>query len=130
MKVVLDANALMVPEQFGVKIFSELPRLGYTEYLVPEQVMRELSSLVRHADKGRDRVAAKVGLGLAEGCKVISVAGEAVFDADMAIEKIAIQENAAVFTNDKALKKKLIMKGITVIYLRQGRYLEATEKEY
>jgi rRNA-processing protein FCF1 len=129
MKVVLDANALMVPEQFGVKIFSELPRLRYTEYLVPEQVMRELSSLALHADRGRDKIAAKVGLGLAKGCKQVSP-DESVFDADLAIEQIAVREKAAVFTNDKALKKKLIMKGITVIYLRQGRYLEATEKEY
>ena len=30
-KVVLDTNALMVPEQFGVDIFSELLRLGYAE---------------------------------------------------------------------------------------------------
>jgi len=130
MKAVLDTNALMVPEQFGVKIFSELPRLGYTEYIVPEQVVRELSSLAVHADKGRDKTAAKVALGLARGCRVMSPAGEAVFDADQAIEQIAIQENAAVFTNDKVLKKRLISRGITVIYLRQGRYLEATEKEY
>jgi rRNA-processing protein FCF1 len=43
---------------------------------------------------------------------------------------MALREGAAVFTNDKALKKRLFSKGITVIYLRQGQYLEATKKEY
>ena len=51
-------------------------------------------------------------------------------DADQAIEEMALREGAAVFTNDKALKKRLFSKGITVIYLRQGQYLEATKKEY
>jgi rRNA-processing protein FCF1 len=130
MKVILDANALMVPEQFGVKIFDELLRLGYTECLVPEPVMWELKSLSIYADKGKDKVAAKVGLGLAQRCKAVSVAGEVRTNTDLAIEQTAIQVGAAVFTNDKALKKRLFSKGITVIYLRQGRYLEATKKEF
>ena len=126
MKVLLDTNALMVPEQFGVDIFSEMLRLGYVECLVPGPVLRELRHLTKSADKGFDKLAARVGMGLAERCKVIS-SGE---DADLALEDLAVRENAAVFTNDKELKKRLISKGITVIYLRQGRYLEATKKEY
>ena len=126
MKVLLDANALMVPEQFGVDIFSEMLRLGYVECMVPGPVLRELRYLTERGDKGFDKVAAKVGLGLAKQCKVMS-SGE---DADLALENLAIRENAAVFTNDKELKKRLIRKGITVIYLRQGRYLEATKKEF
>jgi len=50
--------------------------------------------------------------------------------ADRAIEELAISQKAAVFTNDRILKKRLFSKGITVIYLRQGRYLEAAKKEY
>jgi rRNA-processing protein FCF1 len=125
-KVLLDTNALMVPEQFGVDIFSEMLRLGYVECLVPGPVLRELRYLTERADKGLDKLAARVGLGLAERCKVIS-SGE---DADLALEDLAIREKAAVFTNDKELKKRLIRRGITVIYLRQGRYLEATKKEF
>jgi rRNA-processing protein FCF1 len=124
-KVLLDTNALMVPEQFGVDIFSEMLRLGYAEHLVPGPVQRELNYLTKKADKGLDKLAAKVGLGLAERCKIISSED----DADQALENLAVRENAAVFTNDKELKKRLIRKGITVIYLRQGRYLEAAKKE-
>jgi rRNA-processing protein FCF1 len=127
MKVVLDTNALMVPEQFGVKIFSELQRLGYGDYLVPQQVCQELCLLAERAEKGKDKAAARVGLGLAGRCRTVEVSE---VDADSAVEKLAIAEGAAVFTNDKALKKRLSSKGITVVYLRQGRYLEAMMKEF
>ncbi len=126
-KVILDTNALMTPEQFGVDIFSELQRLGFVECLVPRPVLRELKSLTTRADKGRDKTAARVGLGLARQCKIMDTSVE---DADRAIEELAISENASVFTNDRILKKRLFSKGITVIYLRQGRYLEAAKKEY
>ena len=126
-KVIIDTNALMVPEQFGVDIFTELQRLGYVRCIVPAQVMGELRSLAVKADKGRDKIAARVALGLTERCSVVGVDN---FDADQAIEEMALREGAAVFTNDKALKKRLFSKGITVIYLRQGQYLEATKKEY
>lgn len=54
-KVILDTNALMVPEQFGVDIFGELLRLGYAHWIVPASVLGELRSLARNADKGRDK---------------------------------------------------------------------------
>jgi hypothetical protein len=126
-KVILDTNALMVPEQFNVDIFSELLRLGYAKWLVPAPVLGELRSLAIRADKGRDKTAARVALGLAERCNAV---GEDNCDADQAIEELALETGAAVFTNDRALKKRLFSKGITVVYLRQGRYLEATKKEY
>ncbi|VVB69439.1 Ribonuclease VapC9 [uncultured archaeon] len=127
MKVILDTNALMVPEQFGVDIFAELLRLGYVKCLVPSSVLAELRSLTARADKGKDKVAARVALGLASRCSIV---GQAGVDADLAVEELALSEGAAVFTNDKPLKKRLFSKGITVIYLRQGRYLEAMKKEY
>ena len=127
MKAILDTNALMVPEQFGVDIFSELQRLGYVQWIVPLSVLGELRYLAAKADKGRDKIAARVALGLAGQCNAVGIDN---FDADLAIEKLAISEGAAVFTNDKALKKRLFSKGITVIYLRQERYLEATKKEF
>jgi rRNA-processing protein FCF1 len=127
MRVILDTNALMVPEQFGVDVFSELSRLGYLECLIPQQVLEELKMLTIKGNKGLDKIAAKVGLGLAARCSVISaLAG----NADQAIEDLAVRENIAVFTNDKALKKRLSSKGVTVIYLRQGRYLEAARRSF
>lgn len=126
-KVIIDTNALMVAEQFGVDIFGELIRLGYIEWIVPAQVRGELLSIAERAEKGRDRTAARVALGLAGQCKVVGIDN---CPADQAIVDLAEKESAAVFTNDRALKKRLFSKGITVIYLRQGRYLEAMKKEY
>jgi rRNA-processing protein FCF1 len=126
-KVILDTNALMVPEQFSVDIFSELLRLGYAKWLVPASVLGELRSLAMRADKGKDKIAARVALGMAGSCEAVGVDNH---NADQAIIDLALETGAAVFTNDKALKKRLFSKGITVIYLRQGQYLEASKKEY
>lgn len=117
--MLLDTNALMVPEQFGVDIFSELARLGYIQCFVPTPVLRELSRLAEKA-KGLDKRAARVGVGLAGRCQVMDVDG----NADNCLISLAARENAAVFTNDKILKKRLISQGITVVHLRRGRYLE------
>ncbi len=117
--MLLDTNALMVPEQFGVDIFSELARLGYIQCFVPSPVHRELTHLAKNA-KGLDKRAARVGTGLAGRCQVIDADG----NADDALVSLAARENAAVFTNDKILKKRLISQGITVVHLRRGRYLE------
>lgn len=118
---------MMVPEQFGVEIFSELQRLGYLQFLVPASVLGELRALAAKAEKGKDKVAARVALGLAERCSTSEDIGR---DADTDIENLALAIGAAVFTNDKALKKRLFTKGITVIYLRQGQYLETMKKEF
>ena len=127
MKVLLDTNGLMVPGEFGVDVFEELERLGYRRFLVLRPVLRELESLSRLADSRRDRIAARIGLLLAEGCEIVEASG----GADEALLDLALKTGAAVFTNDKELKKKLSTRGVTVIHLRQRRRLEiAIRKEF
>jgi hypothetical protein len=126
-KVLLDTNGLMVPGEFGVDVFEELERLGYRRFLVLRPVLRELESLSRLADSRRDRIAARIGLLLAEGCEIVEASG----GADEALLDLALKTGAAVFTNDKELKKKLSTRGVTVIHLRQRRRLEiANRKEF
>jgi rRNA-processing protein FCF1 len=126
-KVLLDTNALMVPGQFGLDVLEELERLGYRRFLVPRPVLRELEALAGLADSGRDRIAAKIGLALAEGCEIVEASG----GADDALVDLGLEMGAAVFTNDKELKKKLSTRGVTVIHLRQRRRLEiASGKEF
>jgi len=128
LKVLLDTNGLMIPEQFGVDIFAELERLGYRQFLVPVPVLKELRTLSRLADSKKDRLAAKIGLEMARGCCRILDSEDG---ADLALLRLAQEENVAVFTNDKELKKRLSSKGITVIRLRQRHYLEiATRKGF
>ena len=127
-KVILDTNALMVPEQFGVDIFSELLRLGYAAVAGPG-LCPGRASLAGKARPTKEGIRLPPAWHWAwpRGCNAV---GEDNYDADQAIEELALETGAAVFTNDKALKKRLFSKGITVVYLRQGQYLEATKKEY
>jgi len=118
MKVILDSNALMIPGQFGVDVFAELERLGYNQFIVPRPVIKELETLQVHA-KGKDRIAAFVALSLMPRCKIV----ESSKKADDAIIQMAKDMNAAVLTNDGALKRQLKENGITTIYLRQKKRL-------
>jgi len=119
MKVIIDTNAFMIPVQFGVDIFKELNRLGFDEFLVPSGVVRELKALKQVA-KGKDKLAANAGFTLTQQCTQVTTEGPV----DDAIIKLAIEEEAAVLTNDIELKKRLCSKDITVVYLRGKDHLE------
>lgn len=116
--VIIDTNALMVPGQFGVDVFSELRKMGYHEFLVPGEVVKELNKLYVHA-KGKDRTAASIALSLLDRCDIIKAKG----NPDDVIIKMAEERGAAVVTNDIELKKRLKGKKITTIYLRQKKRL-------
>jgi len=121
MKIIIDTNALMVPAEFGVDIFSELDRLGFDELIVPPGVARELKKIAsRGRGKGRD--AARVALSLMDRCRMIETAG-AVGNVDDSILELAAEMNVAVFTNDAELKGRLREGGVKVVYLRQRSYL-------
>jgi len=119
MKVIIDTNAFMVPVQFGLDIFRELRRLGFKDFIVPSSVVRELNGIKKLA-RGKDKMSANVGLGLARECSEIITEG----NADDAIVELAVKEKAAVFTNDAELKKRLCSKDITIVYLRGMDHLE------
>jgi hypothetical protein len=115
MKVILDSNALMIPLQLKIDIFSELERLGFTEFLIPAEAIRELEKLGR---KNRD---ARVALELSKKCRVIPAKGEV----DFLLIKLAKSHKASVLTNDRELRKILRKQKIPVVYPRQ-RKLEST----
>ena len=61
--VLLDTNFLMVPEQFGIDIFSEIERIvPDCELVTLKSVILELEKIREHAGKGRDKIAAGVAL--------------------------------------------------------------------
>ncbi len=104
---------MMVPGQFGLDIFSELGILGFDTYMVIRPSIKELEKICAEG-KGKDRKAAKIALSLLERCTIIEKNGFA----DDVIVELALNENAAVLTNDIELKKRLCSKGITTVYLR------------
>ncbi|MEA1908664.1 MAG: DNA-binding protein [Euryarchaeota archaeon] len=118
MKIVLDTNALMVPVQLGVDIFSDLTALDFDEFFVPSGVVRELERL---ASSGRcvDQIAARVAISLLDRCKIVETAG----NVDDAILALADRMGAAVLTNDAELKARLRDTGVSVVYVRQRSYL-------
>jgi len=137
-EVIIDTNALFIPAQFHVDIFSELERLGYTKALVPREVMCELER-VRKKLRGRHKVAAELALELlrkynAEGRLLVveveecDAADLSAASVDEALIRLAKRRGAAVLTNDSKLRRKLLKEGVTVVYLREKSRLEERGK--
>ena len=142
--VIVDTNALLIPGEFGVDIFAELERLGYTAIIVPRKVLDELEVLRGRANlKGKERRAAAVGYALLQDyvrdterthklsvCTILLEAeqeegGES--DTDTAIIRLAARRGAAVLTNDEVLRRRLTEAGIVTVYLRGRTKLEEHE---
>lgn len=121
MRVILDANFLMIPGQFGVDIFSEMDRVlerGY-EIVVPEPVVRELEGISEGG--GGDAKAASVALQLIEEKGLERVHAEG--NADEAILEMA-GGDTVVGTQDRELKKRLRERGVTMLVLKNKNYLD------
>ena len=128
-KIILDTNFLMIPLQFRVDIFSELERICHFNYrlCVFEQSVDELSNIVEK-QKGKSRNAAQFAL------KLIKLKDIGVLKAEGRYVDAMLLKNAdkdtVIATQDRLLKKKLLEKGVSVIILRQKKYLQLIEKLY
>ena len=125
-EVVIDTNFFMVPFQFNVDIITELENLLPSYKLTtPNFVINELKGLKRNT-KGKVRLNANLALKLANSSKVeikdISLLeNETVDDALLRVSEV-------LATNDIELKNRAKDKGITVVYLRQKRYIAVEGK--
>jgi rRNA-processing protein FCF1 len=116
MKVLLDSNMLMVPNQFGVDIFEFLK---YDHPVTLTSCIAELKKLSRR--KTKDGKAARVALQLVKQKKIEVIKTKKRGDA--ALMDYALRERCAVATNDKELIAKLKKEEIKIIRLRQEKYL-------
>jgi rRNA-processing protein FCF1 len=125
LKVILDSNALFVPLQFKIEVFNDLKRLlnRRFELILLSPVKRELEGL---AEKGSPKMHknASYALKLADKCKYVEIDAPASELIDDVIVRIAKEWKAAVFTNDRQLKKRLRDISVPVIYVRQKSRLE------
>jgi len=122
-KVLLDANALMMPSQFQVDLFDELRMLlGSFEPVVLTGVIHELEGLSRA--KGRDGAAARLGLSLAERCAIVGNADLESTSVDAQVIEYAAKKSCYVVTNDRRVRDALFARGIGVISLRNQKKLE------
>jgi len=137
--VIVDTNMLLVPGQHKVDIFSELDRVVDEQYtiIVLDKTMDELKNIIEGESgaTGADKQAAKLALMLIEhqkkkesdastrsNCKGLKIIQSSVSHADDAILAIA-EDDALVATNDGDLKRRLLERGVRVIYLKQQQYL-------
>ena len=117
--VILDTNFLLIPVQFKVDIFSEIPNIleDEVEFVVPDKVIEELKRL--RESKGKDSIAASVALTLLKKRKI------RVVKISWPVDRSLLEfDNVIVATNDKVLRRRLKAKGIRTIYLRSKKYLE------
>ena len=125
-EVVIDTNFFMVPFQFNVDIITELEKiLPSYKLTTPSFVINELKGLKRN-NKGKIRLNANLALKLANSSKIeikdISLLeNETVDDALLRVSEV-------LATNDIELKNRAKDKGITVVYLRQKRYIAVEGK--
>ncbi|WAC05384.1 MAG: nucleotide-binding protein [Methanoregula sp.] len=123
MRVLLDANALMMPAQFSIDLFDELRQLvGAFEPLVLENVTRELAGI--SSGRGRDAAAARYGLGVAQRCTTVHAPGPSNGPVDEQVIRYARETRCFVVTNDRRLREALLAQGTGVISMRKQKRLE------
>lgn len=120
--MLLDANALMIPSQFRVDLFTELGNLiGAYEPIILTDVLNELRGLAR--GKGKAGSAARGALLWAERCLEVE-SGCAEGTVDERIIRYAREHNCMVLTNDRKLRQELLSLGISVVTLKQRKRLD------
>ena len=127
-KIILDTNFLLIPLQFRVDIFTEFERICDFTYglYAYDKTIDELKNIMQTAS-GKDRKAAEFGLKLIK-LKNISIIKSGQKDVDSLILE-GLDKDTIVATQDIKLKKELLEKGVSVIILRQKKYLQCIERK-
>jgi rRNA-processing protein FCF1 len=126
LQIIIDSNALFIPLQYKIDIFSELCRLlnrNFELVLIPS-VKKELENLAQKKTSAKTRKNAQFALTFIENLTQLNVLERANEQTDDAIVRIAKKLNAPVLTNDKQLKRKLRDISMPVIYVRAKSHLE------
>ena len=127
-EIIIDTNFLLIPLQFKVDIFSEFDRICHFNYklFVFEQSVNELRNIVEK-QKGKSKKAAQFALRLIKpkNIGILKAEGKSVDEIILRNER----KDVLVATQDKLLKKKLLEKGVSVIILRQRKYLQLIERK-
>ena len=125
LRVILDSNALFVPLQFKIDIFEELQTLLNIKFepVMLSPIKRELQK-ISESGSPKMRRSASYALKLAEKCLFFEVKEKVERSPDDVIVEMAKEWRCPVFTNDRALRKRLRNISVPVIYVRQKSRLE------
>jgi len=122
-KILLDANALMMPAQFQIDLFDELlALLGAFEPIVLSGVIMELAGISRA--RGRNGAAARHALVLGKECTIVESRNLKSESVDAQMIEYAALNACMVVTNDRRIRDALFTRGIGVISLRNQKKLE------
>ncbi len=117
--VIFDANALLMPFQFGINIDMEIERLlGEFRGVVPSPILGEVR---KNGGKW-----AKAAISLAKKYEVMRTENVG----DKAVIELAQRLNGIVVTNDQELQRKLRLNRIPYIYLRSRHMLDIWGRDY
>ena len=110
--------------QLDVDIVMELQNLlpSYYDLIVPSVVIDELTTLKKKS-KGKNKLAASIAYTIAnkEPFNIVNI--KKTDHVDILLLKFC-NDTDVLCTNDKILRKRARKRNITVVYLRQHRYLE------
>lgn len=119
--IVLDTNFLLIPEQFGIDIFTEIDRICHFPYqlCIIDATEGELEKLGKN--KGAAGRAANVALVLLKTHSIahLPAEGRSVDAAIMAHAK----SGWVVATQDRELRRKLKLQGVQLLTLRGKSHL-------
>lgn len=120
-EVVIDTNFFLVPFQFNVDIIEELKnKLPSYKLVTPSFVIKELEGL-KHNNKGKTRLNANLALKLANSSNI--EIKDISLENDETVDDALLRVSEVLATNDIDLKNRAKEKGITVVYLRQKKYI-------
>lgn len=120
--IIADTNFLLIPAQFKIDVFSEISRIcdfTYKIYVV-DKTIDEIEGIA--AGKGKDAMAARLGLQLLKAKDVGIIKTKKDKNADDLIVDIA-KKGDIVATQDIELKRRVKKKGAGIITMRQKRHL-------
>lgn len=119
--VLVDANALFLPFQQGIRLDEEVERLvGPARLVVPASVRGELDRLVERGVEG-----ATAARDLAGRLPTVESPGRG----DSAVLECARHLHAWVVTADRALRRRLVASGISVLFPRDRSRLDLERGE-
>ncbi len=123
-RAVVDTNFLMMMFQLNIDVVEELKSLlpSYYDLIVPSVVINELTVL-KGKSKGKDKLAASVALQITKKEPFVIDEIDKTDHVDNLLLNYCKDEDV-LCTNDKNLHNRARKRGITVIYLRQHRFLE------
>lgn len=118
--ILLDTNMLLLIAN-GINVFEQIEEktLAKPEYIVLKPVIEELEKIM---NKGTPSLRRKAGFALEiarKFCKIVDIKTRPGEKVDDLLIRYAAENNAAVATNDRELRKKLREIGIPEIYLRE-----------